>query len=162
MLLGKQEETTERNSMIKSQFWDTWLFVVAILIVVFGIFLAFFNQSAFFDFLFNNQINPVFWPGLPPNDARLFQTWSYAVLGATVAGWGVFIAFIARYPFRRRDPWAFNCLAGGLGLWYGLDSGLSLYYGVWFNALFNTLLLIAAALPLFFTAREFRHANPRH
>jgi hypothetical protein len=67
-------------------FWQRWLFSVAILIVLFGLSLAFFNQSAAFDMLFNNQINPVFWNDrMAPENVIAFQRWIYSVLGATVA-----------------------------------------------------------------------------
>jgi hypothetical protein len=41
-------------------------------------------------------------------------------------------------------------------LWYVLDTGFSLFYGVNFNALFNTALLILFAIPLAFTHKAFK------
>lgn len=136
-------------------FWQKWLFVVSIVIVLFGTFMAFFNQTPLFS-VFNEQIDPVFWEGSRvPEDAARFQGWAYGVWGATVAGWGIFIAFLIHFPFKRREPWAWNSLVTGLGFWYLLDTGISLYYGVVFNAVFNSLLLVAVALPLAFTRKNF-------
>jgi hypothetical protein len=144
-------------------FWQKWLYVVGLVLVLFGLALAFFNQTAVFDFLFNHQIDPVFWGGQPiGSDAALFQRWAYGVLGATVAGWGIFLAFIAQYPFRRKERWAWTCVAVGLGSWYLVDTGLSLRAGVWFNALFNGALLILACLPLAFTWKEFHIGSVPH
>jgi len=142
--------------MNRFYFWQTWLFAVGLVIVVFGLALAFFNQTAAFDLLFNDRINPVFW-GIrdAPAEVAAFQQWIYGVLGATVAGWGVFLAFIARYPFRNRERWAWNCLAVGLLLWYTVDTALSLYFQVYFNAIFNTVLLGAVILPLAFSRKAF-------
>lgn len=133
-------------------FWQKWLIVVGVLVVVFGLALAFFNQTPFFDFAFNNRINPVFWGGsFLDVQGRAFQQWAYAVLGATTASWGVFLTFVSIYPFSRKEAWAWNCIAAAVGLWYLVDTFLSLSAGVIYNALFNTLLLILVLLPLAFT-----------
>ncbi len=142
--------------MYSFSFWQKWLFSVAIIVIIFGLALAFFNQTALFDTLFNNQINPVFWSASQVNaNTSAFQGWIYGVLGSTVAGWGVLIAFIAYYPFKRKEKWAWNCLAVGVGLWFVADTAISLCSRVYFNALFNTMLLVLIALPLIFTRRSF-------
>jgi hypothetical protein len=134
-------------------FWQKWLFVVGLLITVFGIMMAFFNGTPLFA-LFNSQVDPAFWgtEGIIDN-ARRFQQWIYGVLGATVAGWGVFLAFIAHYPFKNREKWAWNCLVAGLLLWYLVDTAISLNFRVYFNAVFNTLLVILVMLPVIFTTK---------
>lgn len=139
-------------------FWQKWLVVVSILIATFGVTMSLLNGTSFFQ-PFNDQINPVFWSGEDlPDRADRFQRWVYGAWGATVAGWGIFALFIARYPFRARQIWARNCLLFGLGVWYLLDTGISLFFRVTFNAFFNTLLLTLIAVPLAFTWRSF-HLN---
>jgi hypothetical protein len=134
-------------------FWQTWLVMVGIVITCFGILLVLLPEIPLFD----RQVNPVFWGGVEaPSPARNFQAWVYDVLGATVAGWGLLVVFIARHSFRRRERWAWNGLAGTLILWYILDTTASLYHGVIFNALFNTGLLLLAGLPLLFTHSQFQ------
>jgi hypothetical protein len=141
--------------MATFSFWQRWLFVVSFIIAVFGIAMALLNGTVVFD-LFNNQIDPVFWDaGGIPDAAMQFQQWIYGVLGATVAGWGVFLTFIAYYPFRARERWAWNCMVAGLLLWYLIDTPISLYFGVVFNAVFNTILLALMVPPLVFTRRHF-------
>lgn len=44
----------------------------------------------------------------------------------------------------------------GIVVWFVLDTGLSLVYRVYFNVLFNTVLLILVMLPIAFTREEFR------
>lgn len=142
--------------MSRFLFWQKWLLALGGVIVVFGLALAVFNQTPLFDALFNRQINPVFWAdnAVTPQ-IRAFQQWVYGVLGATMAGWGVFIVFIAREPFRRRERWAWNCLAVGIGLWFVVDTTLSIAANVIFNAAFNSLLLVLIALPLIATRSYF-------
>jgi len=137
-------------------FWYRWLFVIGIIIVAFGVFMAVFNQSPFFR-LFNDQIDPVFWEDAAIPDASTeFQGWVYGVLGATMAGWGLMLIFIIQYPFRHCEKWAWTAIASSLGFWYLLDTALSLYFGVYFNAVFNTLLLLVLTPPLIATRKEFQ------
>jgi len=55
--------------------------------------------------LFNRQINPVFWqtPDAPEFVAA-FQAWVYGVLGATMSGWGICLAFMAHPERTLSDP----------------------------------------------------------
>ncbi len=117
--------------------------------------MALLSSTPLFD-LFNDQIDPVFWGGRDlPTPALTFRTWVYGAWGATVAGWGLTLAFLAQHPFRRKERWARNALLVGLSLWYLLDTGFSLLFGVYFNALFNTLLILLAGLPLGVTWKAF-------
>jgi len=89
-------------------------------------------------------------------------------IGSTVCGVprlpdrGIFLAYIVRYPFAKKEQWARECAAVGLVVWFLLDTSLSIYYGVFFNVAFNSLLLVAAAMPLMFTRREFARGRSGH
>jgi hypothetical protein len=144
--------------MTRFEFWQRWLFAVSLLIVVFGLVLAAGSGTALMDPL-NRLVDPVFWGGQPvPPPAAAFRGWTYAVMGAAMAGWGVFLAFVAHVPFRRRERWAWNCFVVGILAWYIPDTGSSLLAGVVFNAAVNTALLALLALPLIFTRRAFLSA----
>ncbi len=139
-------------------FWSMWLLIVSIYIAVFGLVLAFFNQSQLMDFIFNRQINPVFWPGAGiPEKAALFQAWIYGVLGATVLGWGILMAFLVYYPFKAREKWAWNSLAVSITVWFIADTTISSFYSATFNVVFNTILLLLVVVPLLFTRKYFYH-----
>ena len=143
--------------MTSAEFWNRWLLFAGWLLVVFGLLLAFLNQTQLFDVAFNRQIDPVFWPaGVAAESIDSFQSWIYGVLGATVSGWGVFIVFLARYPFTKRERWARNCIAAGITLWYIADTSISLYFGVTFNAVVNTVLAGLVYTPLLETRQEFK------
>ncbi|MEW5828497.1 MAG: hypothetical protein AB1846_06360 [Chloroflexota bacterium] len=142
--------------MNRFSFWQRWLFTFSLIVVAFGMGMALLNRTSLFAF-FDSQVNPAFWGANPlPAGANEFIGWVYGVLGATMAGWGAVLAFIARVPFRSRERWAWNAVALGLSLWYLTDTAISLYFGVVFNAAFNTLVFILAVLPLIFTRREFQ------
>ncbi len=136
-------------------FWQRWLIIVALVVTAFGIVVALVSGTPLFD-LFNRQIDPAFWgTGAVGDAAKRFQQWIYGVLGATIAGWGIFITYVARYPFSRKERWAWNYLALGLLVWYVLDTLISASYGVYFNVAFNTVLLILVMLPVWFTRKDF-------
>jgi len=140
-------------------FWQRWLLVVSVVVVVFGLALAICNQSTVFDVVFNDRVNPVFWRSAQatPEVVR-FQQWIYGVLGATVAGWGLLMAFITAYPFKRREPWSWTCLAASIGLWFVFDTTISAYFAVVINVAVNCALAVAVALPLAFTRKDFAPA----
>ncbi|MFQ5575362.1 MAG: hypothetical protein ACE5G8_00060 [Anaerolineae bacterium] len=139
-------------------FWQRWLFVVGLAIALFGLAMALFSGTSFFSWLFDSRINPVFWgaENLPPA-AEAFQRFIYGVLGATIAGWGTVIAFIAHVPFKNKELWAWNSLLAGLLIWYVVDTSISVYFAVYFNALFNTLLFVLVMFPLALSKNQFTH-----
>jgi hypothetical protein len=137
------------------RFWQRWLSLISWIVLIFGVGMALLNRTPLFA-LFDSQVNPAFWDYNPlPVGVDDFQGWIYGIFGATMAGWGVFLVYMARYPFQMRERWAWNCILQGLLLWYLLDTGISVYFGVVFNAIFNTVILILLLLPLFFTRKEF-------
>ena len=141
--------------MTRFTFWQRWLLVLSLIIVAFGLGMAILNSTALFDLL-NRQVDPVFWGVRSiPKEALAFRGWVYGVLGSTMAGWGVFFVFLARIPFRRQEKWAWYCLALGILVWYIPDTTISLLFGVTFNAIFNTILLVLVALPLIYTRKDF-------
>ncbi|TET54165.1 MAG: hypothetical protein E3J64_02330 [Anaerolineales bacterium] len=141
--------------MNRFELWQRWLVAVGLAMVAFGIVMTFLNGTALFD-VFNEQIDPVFWgTATLPDGARVFQRWVYGAWGATVAGLGVLVACVAHYPFKKGEAWSRNCLVVGMGVWYVLDTGVSIWFGVYFNALFNTALLALMAIPLALTWGAF-------
>ncbi len=141
--------------MTTFSFWQRWLFSVGLVMSIFGTLMALLSGTPLFE-VFNRQIDPAFWnTSVVEANARGFQHWIYGVWGATIAGWGIFLTFMAHYPFRKKEQWAWNCLVAGLLVWYVLDTLLSIYHQVYFNAIFNTVLLILAMLPVVATRKHF-------
>ena len=97
-----------------------------------------------------------FWPVGPDHTTRRFEAWAYSVTFATMAGWGVCVAFLAAAGFPTRQIWVWWAVAASLVLWYPLDTVRSVLHRVWINAALNTVVLIVAAVPLALTLGEFR------
>ncbi|MBI5960690.1 MAG: hypothetical protein HY866_18270 [Chloroflexi bacterium] len=138
-------------------FWQRWLVSISLLIVVFGVMMAVLGGTAAFDII-DNQINTVYWDveGLD-SDTEEFQQWVYGVMGATMAGWGVMMSLVARVPFQRKERWAWRATAYSVGLWFLIDSYVSLSTANYFNELaVNVPLLVLIVLPLWFTRHEFK------
>ena len=141
-------------------FWQRWLQVFAVLLILFGVGMVFLNTTNMFDVFFNENINPVFWGLETPDPIALkFQSWVYGLLGATIAGWGIFVFFVLKIPFAQREKWAWSCIFWGLFLWYVLDTGVSIYHGVIFNVLFNTTIFLLALIPLIFTRSGMQESS---
>jgi hypothetical protein len=137
-------------------FLQKFLLIVSCIMVLMGIFIALFNHSTMFNYLFNNQIDPVFGiNNLSPDDILRFQSWIYGVLGATLSGWGVFLAFIFYYPFREKQKWSWNCIAAGVSLWFLLDTTISINFHVYFNAVFNAILFLSLIVPIILVKKYF-------
>jgi hypothetical protein len=145
--------------MERFTFWKRWLFIVGLIVTAFGILLAFFSGTMLFE-SFNSRIDHVFWGGAAvPQNVVAFQRWINGVLGGVVTECGMFLSFVAYYPFRRKEKWAWNCVLAALCVWFFIDTPISLYFKVYVNALFNLVLFIAILLPLVFTRQDFDQRN---
>jgi hypothetical protein len=137
-------------------FWQKWLVAVGIYHVVFGLLLALFGQTHFMDLMLNQYFDPIFWPN---NDisqgSAQYKVWSSSVLGSVVASWGIFITFLAHYPYKAKEKWAWVCITVAVLLWFVVDTACSLYYGVAINAAFNLFTFGLFVLPLLFTRKHF-------
>jgi len=141
--------------MISFNFWQKWLVCFGIYIIVFGLALAFFSDFKLFDFVYNNQIDPVFFKDSLTKETLNFRTWIYGVLGAVLAGWGVFITYIAFYPFKKKEKWAWYCILLGSTFWIIPDMLFSIKFRVWVNVFSNILLYVLIMIPVIFTYHDF-------
>ncbi len=95
------------------------------------------------------------------DDARHYLRLVYAILGSVIVGWMLTIAALVVGPIRRREAWAWNTVAGGVGAWFVLDTGFSLVLGFVGHAAFNVAFAAALAAPLIAIKRELRdRADP--
>jgi len=137
------------------RFWQRWLFWASVSTAVLGVLLVFFDTR--FLPLFPEAMNEAFWgASTMPDEVVDYHRFTHAVVGATVASWAAILAFIAHYPFRAREPWAWWCVFVSLAIWFPLDTAMSLYFGAWPNAIFNLSALVFLGTPLVFTFRDFR------
>jgi len=141
--------------MNRFEFWQQWLLWVSVAVAAFGLAMAVFSNTPLFSWM-NSQIDPVFWNASVTNSAVVsFRTWIYAVLGAAVLGWSVTLAFIANYPFKKKEKWSWQAIAYGMFAWYVLDTWFFLSFRVYFSAALNTVLFVLVMLPLIMTYKTF-------
>lgn len=136
------------------RFWRDWLLAVCAIVIVFGVSIALLSRTPAFA-AFNALVDGTFWAGSAPDDGvRAFQLWAYGMLGATMAGWGVFMAYTVMGPFSKREKWSWDCIAAGIGVWFAIDTAVSAYVMAGFNVAINVLILALVALPLAMTRKE--------
>ncbi len=73
-----------------------------------------------------------------------------------MVGWGIMLLAIVRGPFAKKEMWAWNAVMTGLALWFVIDTGFSLNFGVMINVAFNVVIFLLALVPLLMTFKEFR------
>jgi len=138
-------------------FWQRWLFYSSLLFALFGIVFALYGNNSFF-MPYNKALAHVFWMSQNiPNETEPFRSFIWGPLGGTIACCYILLAFIAWYPFRRKELWARNAILVAFGVWIVLDSAVCIYYGVYFQIfIINTFSLLIKALPIIFTWKEFK------
>jgi hypothetical protein len=138
--------------------WSKWLLAVCAIVILFGLFMALLSWTPLFS-VFNRLVDDVFWPGGSPAAVEQYQLWVYGMLGATMAGWGVTLAYIVLNPFAKREQWSWNAVAAGLALWFVVDTFMSAYTKAYFNVGVNVLLIVLAGIPLVMTRKDFRDSK---
>jgi hypothetical protein len=93
-------------------------------------------------------------------EVAAYRDFIMGVLGATMAGSALVMAWVVAIPFARRERWAWACLATALLAWAPVDTALSLHHGVTINALFNVTPVVLMAAPLLATRRAFFPRSP--
>ncbi len=111
---------------------------------------------------YNRSVARAFWaqPQLP-DAVRAYHRWTFGILGAAVAGWGVCNTCLLLYPFARRERWAFAALAAGIATWIPMDLLLSMRAGVSGEVVFVSAALLAFGVPLLFLWPYFRDGAAR-
>lgn len=137
-------------------FWRGWLFYTSLLFALYGLVLAFFGNSILFRPYFN-ALNSIFWPGEGPTaQTEQFRLFVCGPLGGTIACTYILLAYLAWFPFSRKEKWVIVAILISFGTWFIIDSAVCIYYGVYFQVyIINTFSLLQKALPLIFTWKEF-------
>jgi hypothetical protein len=137
-------------------FWQRWLFYTSILFALVGIAFALYGNNPLF-ILYNNTLAEIFWqqPKIPA-ETDLFRAHIWGALGGTMACCYILLSFIAHYPFRNKEKWAWWAIVISFSAWVVIDSSVSIYYGVYFQVyIINAFSILVKALPLIFTYKNF-------
>jgi hypothetical protein len=123
---------------------------------MFGIVFAVYGNNPFF-MPYNKALARIFWQSENISaETEPFRAFIWGPLGATIACCYILLAFIAQFPFRRKERWARNAIIVAFGTWVLLDSAVCIYYGVYFQIyIINVFSIIVKALPIFFTWKDF-------
>lgn len=141
-------------------FWQQWLVYSSIIFALFGVVFAVNGNNLLFR-PYNDALARIFWNAdTIPGNIEPFRAFIYAPLGGTIACCYILLAYIAWYPFRNKERWARNSIIAAFGIWIILDSGVCLYYHVFFQVwIINLFSFLVKALPLVFTWKYFRDTS---
>ncbi len=147
------------NKSVPSLWWK-WLLALSIIGIIFGLVMALapgvfhstLGQITYNSFFEGDAYTELTEPELANQD------WLLSLLGSVMVGWLIAVGFIAYYPFRQGEQWAWTAVTVGIVVWFVLDTGSSLANGVVFNAVFNLGFLVGFGLPLLATYRHFHPA----
>ncbi|MEM9042815.1 MAG: hypothetical protein AAGD33_23260 [Actinomycetota bacterium] len=138
--------------------WDRFLLSVVVLVAIYAAALVVFGLA-----IGDTIFDPL---GFGPDDgeietatSRTYVQLIFAVLGAVIVGWMATIAGLVVGPLARREPWAWNTIAGAATAWFVLDTGASLLLGFVGHAAFNVGFAVALAAPLVMIRRELQTAR---
>jgi uncharacterized BrkB/YihY/UPF0761 family membrane protein len=134
--------------------WHKWLLAACAIIIVFGLVMALLSWTPLFS-IFNSLVDDVFWPDREPAGLGQYRLWVHGMLGATMAGWGITLAYIVLNPFAKREKWSWNAIAAGMAVWFIVDTLMSVYTKAYFNVGVNVLLIVLAGIPLVMSWKYF-------
>lgn len=138
-------------------FWQKWLTYANVMTIVVGLLVAFAGNSIFFDTHNDHSAAVFFKSDAFQPEVLQFKNWLFGIIGGTIVGFHVLMVFISENSFKRKEKWAYWAMWAGLLTWFGIDSGISFYYGAVHNIiLINLVALLLIGLPLFMTRNEFR------
>lgn len=148
-----EEAATSQKSFL---FWQRWLFYSSLLFALFGFLLAMFADTSLFLF-YHRKLAELFWDTQEiPDTVMPFFRFTAGPEGGTIACCYILLAFIAEYPFKRKERWARNAIAIAFGTWFVIDSTVSVICGAYFQLyIFNGISLLQKLLPLVFTWKMF-------
>lgn len=144
------------SSEPRAGFFDHWLLVACVLFGAQGLFWV--GYGSFDPFgIWDGFLADAFYGGDTPASVVRFRRFLLGPFGATLAGFYLAVGLVVRFPFRRREPWAFAAVAGAVGLWFLVDTAASLAHGAAFNVLLvNVPCALVMGVPLVALYPRFR------
>lgn len=100
--------------------------------------------------------------GIADGPARDYVLFIYGVLGAVIVGWMTLVVAITAGQSVDGDSAVRRSLVWSVGVWFVLDTGMSLVVGQWQHALFNLAFLVALGLPLIMWHRASGLPTPQN
>lgn len=133
------------TAQINRSLWISWLQVVLALLILYALIMVFGGSLA-------EEMFTAFGFGPPESissaELSAYLKLPFVVIGSVLAGWSTLMLVIVRGPLRSLEPWAIPALGWSVGIWFVLDTGMSLVLGFALHAVFNVPFALALALPL--------------
>jgi hypothetical protein len=138
-------------------FWQRWLFYSSVLLAFLAILFAFDIDLPLFTY-YDQAVARIFWQAneIPP-DIKDFRQFVAGPLGGTIASCYILVAYVAWFPFQRKEKWARNAIVVAFTIWCIIDSYICFKFGLYFQIyLINALSVLQKALPIIFTWKAFK------
>ncbi|RON38910.1 cell division protein [Pseudomonas frederiksbergensis] len=134
-----------------------WLYAAALVHLLVSIILTWVGPSGWLDVYLQN-VDYAFWTDLPPRAAREQQLWWFAVFGATLQSYSLYMLGLVRIGNRLKSPMAWGWLIAGIVLWAPQDMWFSLTAQLWVNLWIDGFALLTLLPPLIWLYRHDRRA----
>lgn len=144
---GRRTHRPQRDNLASKLFWDRWLQLAIVGVVVDSAALVVTGRTAgrLFDVLGFRMRDAGILPGSPAERHVLLV---HGVLGSVMIGWMATLWLISAGPLQHRDPWAWTTVTRAVALWFVIDTSFSLAVGAPTHAWFNLAFLLVLAPPL--------------
>lgn len=134
--------------MTTEKFWIGWLKVAAVVVTLFGVFMALFNHTNAFNFM-TAFIEKAFYTDSEfALKVASLQNWLVGTLGATMAGWGLMMLYLIKHPIQNKEKWAWNAMLLSVIVWLTIDCLVSYHYKAYFNLVVNAIFYLQFFAPL--------------
>ena len=141
--------------MSAEKFWNYWLKVTMILVLLAGILLILLSATGRTEFMDKEIYRTFLGVHKPGAGIQRMTNWMAGVTGAVMTGWGLSMFFLVSHAFKRREKWAWRSMFYPVLLWYLADSLVSAWFGAYFNVMANTVLFLQIMAPLLFLRQQF-------
>ena len=76
------------------------------------------------------------------DDATIWSAFFVAILGPTIASWGVLFTALVNQFFALPSLSLWKAMVFSIAVWAPLDTALCIYYGIWIGAFINAAIVI--------------------
>ena len=138
-----------------SGFWLTWLAVVTVGVIAFGLLLVVAPEVGRqgFSLLVFSSADRISEFG---SEAASYIDLAHAVMGSVMIGWGTALLLVLRGPMQRNLPEGLKIFGVSLLVWFIPDTTFSIASGFWQNAILNLVFAVLFLIPLLALYRQTR------
>ena len=98
----------------------------------------------------------IFGLSILPVEKNVLVSWTSAIYGSIMIGWGLTLFLVGWYSFRRRDAVLMRIALVGVAAWLVVEAISSAYLGVFFNVGVDVAVLLLFSLPLIWGMRTIK------